>query len=164
MGVEHYLPLQTEVRQWSDRKQAISVPLFSGYVFVRLDLAGPARAIILRLPGIIGMVGNKDGPCAIPDQEIDQVRTALASGTRCAVVPLLRVGDRVRVVRGALQGLEGIMMRTTSSCRLVVSVAMIQQSVAIDVGLSDVEPVRNDAIRTAARPLPMRATEHRAQL
>lgn len=151
MAVEHYLPLQTEARQWSDRKQTITVPLFAGYVFVRLDLTGPERAMILRLPGIVGMVANKDGPCPIPDREIDQVRTALASGTQYAVVPLLRVGYRVRVVRGALQGLEGIMIRTTSSCRLIMSVTMIQQSVAIDVGLTDVEPVLGEALCSTVR-------------
>lgn len=154
LAVDHYLPLQTELRQWSDRKQAVAVPLFSGYLFVRMTLDGTERGSILRVPGIVGFVGNKDGPSPIPDHEVEDVRSALSRGAKCSVVPPIHVGERVRVLRGALQGLEGVLIRSSSSCRLVISIELIRQAVAVTVSQDDVVSVRAGSPYTVTRPLP----------
>ncbi len=138
LGVTHFLPLKAEARQWSDRKQMVSTPLFSGYVFVHMDLQRENRLDVLKIPGVVGFVGNQAGPLAIPEHEIEGVRAVLTSGAECEVLPLLKEGDRVRVVRGALTGLEGLLVSIQSSSRLVISVDMIQQSLAVAVSPHDV--------------------------
>ena len=151
LGVNHFLPLKTEAHQWSDRKQLVSKPLFSGYVFVHMDLKRENRLDVLKIPGIVGFVGNQAGPLAIADYEIEAVRTVLASGMDCAVLPILKEGDRVRVVRGALAGLEGLLVSLQSASRLVISVDMIKQSLAVAVSPHDVEPLPREVDRLKAR-------------
>ena len=77
LGVPHFLPLKSEVRQWSDRKQTVTVPLFSGYLFVRINPAEDNRLEVLKTPGIAGFVGNQTGPLPVPDQQIEDIRTVL---------------------------------------------------------------------------------------
>lgn len=139
LGIPHYLPLKTEVHQWSDRKQTVTVPLFSGYLFVRIDLAKRSRLEVLNASGIAGFVGNPMGPLAIPDYQIEDIRTVLETRTECSVLPLLNEGDRVRVLRGPLVGVEGRLVRSNSSSRLSISIEMIQKSLLVNVSRQDVE-------------------------
>jgi transcription antitermination factor NusG len=145
MGVTHYLPLKSEVRQWSDRKQTIHVPLFAGYLFVRVDPSKDSLLRVLNTPGIAGFVGNSTGPLPIPDQQIDDIRTVLTLGMDHAVLPILDAGDRVRVVRGPLAGIEGQLLRTNSTSRLLISVALIHKSLAVSILRDDVELIRPSA-------------------
>jgi transcriptional antiterminator NusG len=139
LGVANFLPLRTEARQWSDRKQNVSVPLFSGYLFVHMNLLRDNKLRVLKIPGIAGFVGNSTGPLPIPDHQVEAVRTVLTQGLECTVHPLLEAGDRVRVTRGALTGVEGTLLRFNSSTRLVISIEMIQRSLAVGIARSDVE-------------------------
>jgi transcriptional antiterminator NusG len=141
LGVPHFLPLKSELRQWSDRKRNVSVPLFSGYLFVRMNKFHDNRLQILKTPGIVGFVGNHTGPLPIPDQQIDDIRMVLAQGVEYSVLPYLEEGDLVRVVRGALTGVEGRLIRTNSVSRLMISIEMIHKSLAVSVSRQDVEPV-----------------------
>jgi transcriptional antiterminator NusG len=145
LGIQHFLPLKNELRQWSDRKQKISMPLFNGYVFVRIGNLGNEKIQILKTPGIVGFVGNQKGPTPIPDNEIEAVRTVLAPDFEYSVSPLLTEGSRVRVIRGVLAGIEGDFVRTSSSCRLVISIEMIHQSLVVTVSQNDVELIRPSA-------------------
>jgi transcription antitermination factor NusG len=142
-GIQNFLPLQTELRQWSDRRQAVTVPLFSGYLFVKLSLVDGSRLRVLQVPGVVGLVGNGNGPQPIPDHEIEAVRTVVAQRMECTVHPLLEQGDRVRVMRGALAGMEGLLVRMNSSSRLVISINMIHSSLAVCVDERDVERVED---------------------
>jgi transcription antitermination factor NusG len=99
-GVQHFLPLKSEVRQWSDRRQTVSVPLFSGYLFVRMNPTKDSLLRVLKAPGIAGLVGNSAGPLPIPDRQIEDIRTVLAQRVECTAIPILEEGDLVRVVRG----------------------------------------------------------------
>jgi transcription antitermination factor NusG len=139
LGVPHFLPLQSEIRQWSDRKQTVEVPLFSGYVFVRIDPSQENKLQVLKTPGIVGLVGNHQGPVPIPDRQIEDIRIVLDRRVDCLVLPPLAEGDRVRVVRGALQGVEGKLLRSNSTLRLVISIEMIHKSLAVSVSRQDVE-------------------------
>ncbi len=141
MDVPHFLPLKSEQRQWSDRRQEVTVPLFRGYFFVRINPLEESRVKVLKTPGVVGLVGNSTGPLPIPDEQVDQIRTVLTSGVEYWTGPFLEEGDRVRVKRGALAGLEGTLLRANSQSRLSVSVDLIQHSVAVSISRDDVERV-----------------------
>ena len=145
LSIPHYLPMKSELRQWSDRKQTIWSPLFSGYLFVRIDLGRENQLQVLQTPGIVSLVGNQTGPLPIPDQEIESIRKVLDCGASYTECDLLKTGDRVRVVRGALAGVEGTLIRVHSETRLVLSVEMIQRSIAVSVSRLDVEFAMTDA-------------------
>jgi transcription antitermination factor NusG len=141
LDIAHYLPLKAEMRQWSDRLQKVTLPLFAGYVFVRINLQKECKLSVLKVPGIVGFVGNSAGPLPIPEDQMNGVRTVLESGAEYSVHPLLEEGDWVRVVRGALAGVEGRLIRTNSSSRLVISIEMIYKTLSVSVARQDVEPV-----------------------
>jgi transcription termination/antitermination protein NusG len=145
LGVPHFLPLKSETRQWSDRKQKVTVPLFSGYLFVRVNLLTDNKLRVLKTPGVVGFVGNNTGPLPIPDRQIGDIRAVLDNGVEYSVSPLLEEGDRVRVVRGVLAGVEGRLIRSSSASRLVISIEMIHRSLAVSVSRQDVEPVNKYA-------------------
>jgi transcription antitermination factor NusG len=141
LGVPHFLPLKSESRQWSDRRQTVSVPLFSGYLFVRMNLLVDRKLCVLQVPGVAGFVGNSQGPLPIPDQQVEAVRAVVERGAGCTVHSLLEAGSLVRVVRGPLTGVEGRLVRVNSASRLVVSIELIHRSLAVSVATEDVEPV-----------------------
>lgn len=141
LGVQHYLPLKSELRQWSDRKQIVDVPVFNGYLFIHFNLLKESPLRILNSRGVVSFVGNQSGPLPIPDQEIEDIRTVLSAKVEYSICPSLNKGDRVRVIRGALAGVEGTLAAGTSGSRLVVSIESIQQSLALRVSREDVELV-----------------------
>jgi transcription antitermination factor NusG len=141
LNVANFLPLIKEERRWSDRKQMVAMPLFQGYVFVRIAPTGEQLLRVLKVPGGVDFVRSRTGPLAIPDGEIEDVRAVLTHGVGCSPHPFLKAGDRVRVVRGALAGIEGTLIRSGSQSKLVISVEMIQRSVAVSVAEQDVEPL-----------------------
>jgi transcription termination/antitermination protein NusG len=141
LGVTSFLPLKSEIHRWSDRNREVRLPLFSGYVFVRMNPARDRSLPVFMVPGIAGFVGNANGPLPIPDEQIEAVRTVLSRGVKYALFPFLEEGDRVRIVRGALAGVEGILDRIRGVSRLVISIDMIHQSIVVTVSREDVEPV-----------------------
>jgi transcriptional antiterminator NusG len=145
LGVPHFLPLTSEIRQWSDREQVVKVPLFTGYLFVRISLAREGRLQVLKTPGVIGFVGNQSGPLSIPDQQIEDIRTVLENRVECRVHPLLNEGDHVRVMRGPLAGVEGRIIRSNSSVRLAISIEMIHRTLLVNVSQNDVELFKHRA-------------------
>jgi len=130
-SVEHFLPLYETVRQWKDRRVQMQIPLFSGYVFVRLALRD--RLQVLQVPGVANLVGFSGKPTALPQEEIDALRTSLANGVRAEPHPYLTVGRRARVKAGPLAGMEGILVRKKNQDRFVLSLDLIQRSVAVEV-------------------------------
>jgi transcriptional antiterminator NusG len=130
-GVEAFLPTCDQVRTWSDRKKVVEFPLFPGYVFVRTSQATPARARIFQARGVLGFVGPNNQGTPIPPQQIESVRALMQEQVHCRPHPYLTVGQRVRIQDGALKGLEGILVRVASDQSLIVSVDLIQRSVAI---------------------------------
>jgi transcription termination/antitermination protein NusG len=141
LGIDLYLPLQSELRQWTDRKQPVEVPLFPGYLFVHLAGFSKRKLDVLKTPGVVGFVGNATGPLPIPDREIESVRKAVLCGAKGSSDALLNEGDRVRVIRGALAGVEGTLLRFGAKFQLVITIEMIQRSVTVTVSEQDVEAV-----------------------
>src|SRR5882762_7762062 len=137
--VEHFLPLYSSVRRWKDRRVNLDLPLFPGYVFVRLALSERLR--VVQIPSVVRLVGFGGLPTALPDAEMEAVRAGLSQGLRAEPHPYLTVGRRVRLRSGPLAGAEGILLRRKGNFRVVVSLELIQRSVAVDVDAADVEGV-----------------------
>jgi transcriptional antiterminator NusG len=149
-GFESYLPAYDETHQWKDRKKTVAVPLFPGYVFARFDGSLGLRQPVLHTSGVVRILGTGGVIEAVPDEEIDAVRRLLGSHVACHAHPFLREGVRVRVKRGALKDMEGTLVRFKNRVRLVISVALIAQSVAAELDIGDVEPVGNSRPRLVA--------------
>jgi transcription antitermination factor NusG len=143
MGIRTLLPLVAEVHHWSDRRKVVDVPLFPGYVFVQIPTSREAQVNVLRTAGVVRFVGNQYGAVPIPDKEIDDVRAVLSHKANCSPYPFLQIGQRVRIVGGSLDGVEGILLKRDSERKLVISIQLIQRSLAISVCNFDVEPVAN---------------------
>lgn len=137
--VEHFLPLYSSVRRWKDRRVTLELPLFPGYVFVRLALRDRLR--VVQIPSVVRLVGFNGLPTALPDEEMEILRTGICQSLRAEPHPFLTVGRRVRIVRGPFAGLEGVLKRKKSGMRVVVSLELIQRSVAVDVEVADVQGV-----------------------
>ena len=137
--LEHFLPLYASVRRWKDRRVTLELPLFPGYVFVRLALRD--RLQVLQIPGIAKLVGFNGIPTALPEGEIEALRTSLARGARAEPHPHLTAGRRVRVRDGSFASLEGILVRKKNSTRFVISLDLIMRSVAVDIESSQMEPI-----------------------
>jgi transcription antitermination factor NusG len=121
------------VSHWSDRQKIIQEPLFAGYLFVRIDWTPESRNAVLRKPGAVALVGSKGLGTPIPDKQIDDIKTLLVRNVEWKHSPFLRVGDKVRVRGGALDGMEGILLRENQDKTLVISVHAIQRSLSIRV-------------------------------
>lgn len=131
-GVEAFLPLRVELRQWSDRRKPIEVPLFPGYAFVRVDQSFALRLQVLHTAGLTRFVRFAGEPVMIPAKQIDDLKKLLAQKVPCSLYPFLKVGERVRVRGGCLDGLEGIIDQREPG-NLVISIDCIQKSVAITI-------------------------------
>jgi transcription antitermination factor NusG len=138
-SVEHFLPLYESVRRWKDRRMKLQMPLFPGYVFVRLALRD--RLQVLQVPGVARLVGFSGLPCALPNSEIEAMQTCLERKAYLQPHPYVQVGRRVRVKCGPLAGLEGIVVRKKNRVRFVISLDLIQRSVAVEVEAGDVEGI-----------------------
>jgi transcription antitermination factor NusG len=138
-GFEVFLPLYASVRRWKDRSKMLSLPLFPCYVFVRGGL--DRRLQIVTTPGIHMILFHGEHVAMIPEVEIDAIRRAAEGPLRVEPHPFLKCGERVRVKRGSLEGVEGILIRKKNLYRLILSVDMMAQSVAVEIDATDVEPV-----------------------
>ena len=138
-GFDPFLPTYTVKRRWSDRVKVVEQPLFPGYLFCRLDLRQPWLPV-LTTPGVISIVGTGKEPSAIPATEIEAVRRIVRSATSAEPWPYLRCGDCVTISDGPLRGTEGILAEMKNACKLVVSIHLLQRSVAVVVDREIVLP------------------------
>jgi transcription antitermination factor NusG len=130
-GFEILLPLYPVTSRWKDRTKLLSLPLFPCYVFLRGGL--DRRLDIVTTPGIHALVSNAGQPAAIPPSEIDAIQRAVQSGSGLEPHPFLECGEWVRVKRGPLEGIEGILVRKKSLYRLVLSVKMLGKAASVEV-------------------------------
>jgi transcription antitermination factor NusG len=140
-NISTFLPLVKQVHRWSDRRKVIDLPLFSCYVFVNIVPSPKSRLIVLRTEGVIGFVGARSEGTPVRDAEIESVRLLLSRGVPFAAYPFLKIGQRVRIRGGSLDGVEGVIVGDKGDRKLVISVELIQRSVAITVEGYDLEPV-----------------------
>jgi len=140
-GVTTFLPLVTEIRRWSDRKKSVEFPLFGCYLFVRLVPTSEERLRVLRIDSVLNFVGIRGQGTPIPEQQINAVRTLIEEELPWSTHPFLKIGQRVRIRSGALNGLEGILVARNGDRTLVLSVDAIQRSLAVRIEGYDVEPL-----------------------
>ncbi|MBI3475550.1 MAG: UpxY family transcription antiterminator [Acidobacteria bacterium] len=140
-GMETFLPTIRETHRWSDRKKVVDVPLFSCYVFVRCTLNADDRTRVHRVDSVLGFVGTRGSGVPIPDEQIENVRAVLSQTTPCRTHPFLKVGQRVRVCGGAMDGVEGVFLSENGDHSLVISVDVIQRSLAVRIDGYQVKPV-----------------------
>jgi len=138
-GLEVFLPLYNSTRRWKDRTMHLSLPLFPCYLFLRG--MKERRLEVVTTPGIVSILSINGEVATIAESEIESVRRVVEWGNRVEPHPFLRCGDRVRVISGPLQGLEGILVRKKNLCRLVLSVEILERSAAVEVDVSAVERV-----------------------
>jgi transcription antitermination factor NusG len=138
--IEHYLPLYRAERKWRDGSRVtLDLPLFPGYIFVRIQRAQRVR--VLSVPGALAVVGGTGGePAPLPDTAMDALRAGLHQH-RVEPHPLLCVGQLARIRSGAFAGMEGIVVRKKSGLRVVLTLEQIMQSVAVELDEADVEPL-----------------------
>jgi transcription antitermination factor NusG len=143
-GLETLVPLYRSQRQWSDRVKEIDVPVFGGYVLCHFPLT--QRIQVTDTPGVGKIVGFGGAPAALEDSEIDGIRLVMESKQRWTPWPYLKAGDRVRVERGPMRGLEGTLLRTKDALRLVIGVELLQRSMAVELDRTVIEPVWKKAV------------------
>ena len=140
-GIENYLPLVTENHRWSDRSKRVSLPLFPGYVFVRFSPIGKERLAILQTLGVTRIVGTGSVWDHIPEKQLEDVRLLLEQVSACAPYPFCRAGQRVRILGGCLDGVEGIFVERNNDQSLVISIEIIQRSIAVRVSGYQLETI-----------------------
>ena len=145
MGYEEFVPCYRARRQWTDRVKEVELPLFAGYVFCRLDAS--RRLPVLTIPGVTGIVGTRQGPLAVDGGEIAALRLIAGSGAAAAPWPYLEAGQQVRIDRGPLRHLEGLLVEVKNRYRVVVSVAILQRSVAAEVDRDSITPIYSGRAR-----------------
>jgi transcription antitermination factor NusG len=134
-SLDFYLPLYTATHRWNDRNAELELPLFPGYVFVRIALAERTRA--LEVPSLLRLVSFGHSPLPLEDAQIDSLRTALAA-RKAEPYPFLLSGKRIRIDRGVFKGLEGVIERRKGRSRLIVSIELIERSIVIELEAADV--------------------------
>jgi transcription antitermination factor NusG len=138
-GITAFLPLSRELHHWSDRQKVVNQPLFSGYMFVHIPESPEARKSVLTTMGVCWFVGNRGMGLPIPDKQIQDVQTILTSKVAYSAFPFMRVGQRVRIRGGCLEGIEGILVCKDTDRRVVVSVELVRRSLAVQIDGYDLE-------------------------
>lgn len=138
-GIENFLPLFQKQRHWKDgSKGMLQLPLFSSYLFVRIGLG--ERVPVLKVPGVISIVGGGTQPLPVPDSYIHFLREGLVLG-KIEPHSFLAAGTKVRIRSGVMAGMEGILLRKKNNFRVVLTLEMIMKSVTVEVEMEDIEPV-----------------------
>ena len=140
-AVEHFLPLYTSMRRWQNRSVQLELPLFPGYVFVRIALG--VRLRVLEVPGVVRLVGFNGQPYPLEDREIESLRRGIMNASRIEPYPYLNliVGSRVRIKSGPLAGVEGKLVRKKNTYRVVLSLDLIARAAAVEVDSADIERI-----------------------
>jgi len=134
-----FLPLYSSLRRWKDRRKRLELPLFPGYVFVQMNDRN--RLDILRLPGVVQLVSFHGKPAPVAAREIEALRRGVSGSIVVQPHPYLQAGRKVCIVNGPMAGVEGIFQRRKDQTRIIISISMIQRSVAMEIGEADVEPI-----------------------
>jgi len=148
-GYECLLPTYKSVRKWSDRVKEVEQPLFPGYLFCRFDFQN--RRSVITTPGVLQIVGYGRTAISVSDEEIQSLQLAVSSGMPKQPWPYLEVGQRVRVNYGTLSGLEGILVNVKGNHRVILSVTLLQRSVAMEVETSWLSVVKQETRESMAQ-------------
>jgi transcription antitermination factor NusG len=140
-GITTFLPLVSELRRWSDRRKLVQLPLFPCYTFVHMPFVPELWAKVVRVSGVLGFVGVHGHGIPIPEKQMESIRTLLGIGAPYTLCPFLKIGQRVRVRGGVLDGIEGFLVSRNGDSTLVISVEPIHRSLAVQIGDYQVEAI-----------------------
>ncbi len=143
-GIQNFLPLFRSKRKWADRWKWIELPLFSQYVFVRIPGSAECRVRVLRTNGVIRLAGETGRGTAIPDEQIANLHTIVDQKIPSLPFDEVRIGERIRIRGGALNGMEGVLAAVENDRSLVISIDLIRKSVAIRIEGFEVEAVNGN--------------------
>jgi transcription antitermination factor NusG len=135
--IECFLPLYQAAHRWKDRTKIVELPLFSGYVFVRISLRDHLR--VVQTPSVARFVCFNGRPAALPESQMDALRSGYQGGAQFEPHPLLKAGAHVRVKSGCLAGVEGVLLRRKHSLRFVLSLELLNRAVSMEVDAADIE-------------------------
>jgi len=139
-GITTFLPLVNQLHRWSDRCKTVQLPLFPGYAFVRIARSVEERVRVLRVDGVTSFVGAHGDGVPIPDPQIEDIRR-LINTVRCSSYPFLKVGQRVRIRGGYLDGIEGFLVARNGDRTMVISIEPIQRSIAVSIDGFQIVPL-----------------------
>jgi len=139
-GYEQFLPLYGSTRQWADRAKAVELPLFPTYLFCRFDVSDRLLPI-LTTPGLMSIVGHGRNPVSIPSKEIEAIQSVSRSGLYARPWPQLTAGSKVLVEKGPLAGIEGVTLDAGKKYKLMISIPLLQRSVAVEIDRNWVRPL-----------------------
>ena len=139
-GIDASLPMRTVVREWSDRKKKVKLPLFRGYIFVNIDLKID-NLNVLQTPGVVKFIGIRKEPSRIPDEQIHWIHLMAAESTTVRAEKEIPVGERVRVIIGPFKGIKGVVKRVGGRSRLVVLMESIMQAVSVEIKPEHIEEI-----------------------
>lgn len=134
--LETYLPLYSSVRTWNRRRVDVELPLFPGYVFVKMIITDRVR--VLEHPGVIRLVGFNGNAIALPDGEVERLRSSLATW-KAEPYPFLTAGKQVKIKSGPFVGIEGRIIRRKGKMRLIVSLELIQRAVMLEMDAAEAQ-------------------------
>ncbi len=137
-GFQTFVPVVGEVHRWSDRQKRIEIPLFSGYIFVHTGLSREARARVLQTTGVLRFVSFAGEVTPVPSKQIEALQKLLQLKVPCSLHAFLKVGRRVRIRGGCLDGLEGILEQSGEK-KLVISIDCIERSIAVQIAGYELE-------------------------
>jgi transcriptional antiterminator NusG len=142
-GITAFLP---EIERWSsrrDRRKQVWYPIFPGYLFINTELSAESRLKVIKTKGVVRILGHRGIPAAIPEHQIESIQKAIDSRKTICSFPYLKTGQIVRVVSGPLDGVEGIFVSEKGKGKLIISVDILQRSVAVEIEETDVESVQS---------------------
>ncbi|MBI5328822.1 MAG: UpxY family transcription antiterminator [Deltaproteobacteria bacterium] len=142
IGIDFFLPVVERLRKWKDRKKLVDFPLFPGYLFVHIQKNNPDILTVLKIPGVVRFLGVLPGkPAPVPEEQIISLKKILENKRDIDPYPYLKQGQAVRIKRGLLAGVEGMLVKRAGQHMLVLSVDIIQQGVSLKIDASDVERI-----------------------
>jgi len=140
-GITTFLPLREERHRWSDRNKVVQVPLFPCYAFVHIVPSPELRSVVQQTRRVIRLLSASDEPVPIPDSEIESMKTLVAGKVPVSPYAFLQTGQKVRIRGGCLDGIQGILALRNGERNLVLSVNLIQRSLALSIEGYQVEPI-----------------------
>ncbi len=141
-GVEAFLPAVERLRKWKDRKKLIAFPLFPGYLFIRIPKDSQSMLNVLKVKSVVRILCTLPGePAPIPDEQIVCLQKLIENKEALDPYPYLNEGQRVRIIKGPLYGIEGILVEKLDKHLLVLSVDVLRQGVALTINASDVDKI-----------------------
>ena len=148
LGIEHYLPLTTEYRQWSDRKKKVEVPLFNSYIFIHADALSYYTA--LNIPGIVRFIHFGGQAAVMSEKSMNEMQQIVTSGYAVSEhTETFHEGEEIMIMSGPLKGFEGIMLRNKGQTSVIIQVEGLMQTIKVEVPAACLRRKNNKLKQTA---------------